>query len=410
MLKLSLLTQFFPPETAAGANRTGALAAALAARHALRVHTLAPGYPEPALYDGVDWAAADAARGFPVQRGPAFKPHDRSLVKRAWREIGMSRALVDAAAREWRAAGERPDVVLVSTPSMFLAPFAAGWARRTGARFVWDVRDLTWRYARESAPTSGVQRFLLGGLEAFLMHEMKRADLAVAATAGLGRVLVREGVPESRVHTLANGVPRAWLARFANAAGAPAVRRASLRSRVSYVGLMGYNHGIGVLVEAAAKLAHVDFVLVGDGPEREGIAASIAERGLRNVTLAPYATTPEALEAHYRASDVLVSHTRSTPILDDIVFPAKSYEYFATGVPVVYAGTGWAADVLREQDLACVVPPQDPAALAEGIARTLAEPQAAAARAARARATVEREWCREDQLARLVEELERRFA
>jgi len=398
---LLLVTQLFPPETAAGANRTGAMAESLAKRFRLRVATLEPGYPDAALYAAMDWRTADRERGFPVTRRPAFRPHEASLVRRALREIGMSVALV-------RSAHGRADIVLVSTPSMFLAPAAWLAARLQGARFVWDVRDLTWRYAQESVRTGGLQLAMLKALEGFMVLLLKRSDLVIAATAGLAGVLTRQGVPASRMLTVPNGVSRAWLEACAPlaASGPPSGER----PRITYVGLMGYNHGIGILVDVAAKLPNVDFVLVGDGPERAAIESAIQRSGVANVKLAGYVTDRARLLAHYAASHVLVNHTKDTPILQDIVFPAKTFEYFATGRAVVHAGRGWASDLLRERDVAEVVAPGDAAALAAAVERVLADPVRSRERAQRARDLVQRDFCREPLLDALTAELERRLA
>jgi glycosyltransferase involved in cell wall biosynthesis len=392
-----VVTQLFPPETAAGAKRVGAFAAALARGFDVTVATLEPGYPDARLYAGVDWRSQDAARGHAVRRRPAFRPHGASLPLRALREIAMSAALVGSA-------GGRADLVLVSTPSMFLAPFAWMAARLRGARFAWDVRDLTWRYARESAPTGGGQRWLLGALEGLMLHILRRADLVIAATEGLAGVLRRQGVPAERMVTIPNGVSRELLDAFPE----PPPPRLG-RPRVTYAGLMGYNHGIGILVEVAARLPHVDFALVGDGPERAAIEARLRDGGPANVVLRGYVTDPADLVALYRASDVLVNHTKDTPTLDDIVFPAKTFEYFATRRPVVHAGRGWSAELLRERDVAVVVPPGDAGALARGIEQVLAEPERTRERCERARRFVEQEYAREAQAERLAEEIGRRF-
>jgi glycosyltransferase involved in cell wall biosynthesis len=398
---LLLITQLFPPESAAGANRTGAMADALAKRFKVRVATLEPGYPDAALYSTSDWRADDVARGFAVSRRPAFRPHEASLVKRALREIDMSLSLV-------RSAQGPADLVLVSTPSMFLAPAAWLAARFRRARFVWDVRDLTWRYAQESVKTSGPQGAVLRVLEAFMLGLLRRSDLVIAATAGLADVLQRQGVPASRMITVPNGVSRTWLdACEPIAATGPT---SAERPRVTYVGLMGYNHGIGILIDVAAQLPHVDFVLVGDGPERPAIEQKLHDSSITNLKLAGYVTDKTKLLEHYAASNILVNHTRATPILEQIVFPAKTFEYFATGRPVVHAGRGWASDLLSARDVAEIVAPDDAAALAAGIERLLQEPTRARERAVRARELVRREYCREQLLEKLVQELDQRFA
>lgn len=399
-MRVRFITQFFPPETSAGANRAGAIAAALCERFTLQVATLEPGYPDPAHFAPGDGVDSDVARGYAVTRGPAFPPHGKSLVARALREIAMSLRLVASAG------GSRPDLVLVTTPSMFLGPIAWWAARLGGARLAWDVRDLTWVYARESTSKGGPARTLLGLLERVMLWHLRRADLVICATDGLSRVLARQGVPAARLVTLTNGVSREMLDIFAaDPPHAPAPR-----PRVTYVGLMGYNHGIGVLLDAAERLPHADFVLVGEGPERASLEARLANGGPVNVKLLPYETDRAALVRRYRESDVLVNHVKSTPTLDEIVYPAKTFEYFATGRPVVHAGAGYAADLLRERDFALVVAPDDAGALARGIELVIAAPEAARARAARAREFVAKDHCREELLATFTRELERRFA
>jgi colanic acid biosynthesis glycosyl transferase WcaI len=398
-VRVLFVTQFFPPETGAGANRAGAIAEALHERFELRVATLEPGYPHPSHFTSGAGAASDVGRGYPVRRRPTFPPHGASLAGRALREIAMSVGLVNGAG------GPRPDLVLVSTPSMFLGPVAFWFARRQGARFAWDVRDLTWVYARESTARGGAARALLGLLGGIMRWHLRRADLVIGATAGLSRVLARDGVAAAKLVTLPNGVTRELLARFPEE---PA-RTPATRPRVTYVGLMGYNHGLDTLLDAAEKLPQAEFVLVGDGPERAALAARLANGGPGNVRLKPYATDRETLARHYRDSDVLVSHTRSTPTLDEIVYPAKTFEYFATRRPVVHAGRGWAAELLRERDLAVIVPPGDALALAQGIEQVLAAPDIARQRAARAREFVAHEHCREQLLQAFVREIDKRF-
>jgi glycosyltransferase involved in cell wall biosynthesis len=246
----------------------------------------------------------------------------------------------------------------------------------------------------------GRTRDLLGARPAYCCA----APIRDAATSAAD--VVREHrVRDSRLLTVTNGVTRAFLASFAGEAGASP----RLRPCVGYVGLMGYNHGIGIVLDVARTLPHMDFRLAGDGPERAAIEARIRDEAITNVRLEGYITDANTLEKLYRECDVLVNHTRGTPTLDRIVYPAKSFEYFATRRPVVYAGTGYAAELFREHDLCAVVPPDDAPALARGIADVLADPVTAAARVARARAFVEANACREDLMDGLANEITRRF-
>ena len=53
---------------------------------------------------------------------------------------------------------------------------------------------------------------------------------------------------------------------------------------VAYAGLIGYNQGLGVLLQAARMLPDVDFVLAGDGPELALLKRRPQELGVGNVS------------------------------------------------------------------------------------------------------------------------------
>jgi glycosyltransferase involved in cell wall biosynthesis len=70
--------------------------------------------------------------------------------------------------------------------------------------------------------------------------------------------------------------------------------------------------------------------------------------------------------------------------------PVSILEAFAAGVSVVTTGTGDIANMVRHEENGLIVPPQDPAALADAVSSLLAQPERAACMARRARAEVER--------------------
>src|SRR5438034_5177421 len=129
MARILFLSQFFPPETFAGANRVGSMVDALARTHDVVVVTLKPSYPDPSFYDAAQAIDADERRPYRVKRPLRFVPHSRSPVVRAIREHVMTLRLAVRAARH------PADIVVTSSPSMFLGP--AGWllARVKSSRF-----------------------------------------------------------------------------------------------------------------------------------------------------------------------------------------------------------------------------------------------------------------------------------
>jgi colanic acid biosynthesis glycosyl transferase WcaI len=398
--RVLLLTQFFPPETNAAANRIGPLATALGRRGRLVVLTLEPGYPEPDLYDVEATAAFDRAQAFAVRRPFSFRPHSRSLPVRAVREQLMALSLV------FRGLRERPDVVIVSTPSMFLAPAAWLLARAESALFVWDVRDVTWRLASELGGARGPAATVLRLVERVMWAVLARADLVVTATPGITGLLEERGIPRARILTLPNTISAAVRdgLRDGDGGGPDSTSRTS-RPTVAYAGLMGYSQGLDVLLPVARELRDIDFVLAGDGPQRAEIERRARELGLENVRFPGYLGRDGILDL-YRRSDVLFVQTEDTPYTNAVVIPMKLHEYMAAARPIVYAGRGLAVDFLEEIGCAAIVPPRDPEALASAIRELAGDSERRRRLGARGRAYVDASETRETLAERFVDSIE----
>src|SRR5690606_22447621 len=104
----------------------------------------------------------------------------------------------------------------------------------------------------------------------------------------------------------------------------------------------------------------------------------------------------------YRAVDLCVQASRGEGLGFSVLAA------LACGVPVVATAVGGLRDTIRDGDTGWTVPPGDPAALADVIGAVLDSPDEAAARAARGRALVAREYERSlvfERLWRLLDSL-----
>jgi len=360
--RVLLLSQFFPPETFAGANRVGSMADVLARDHDVVVVTPRPSYPHPSLYDLGTAFDRDRRRPYRVVRSRAFVPHSRSLTIRAVREHLMALELAARAARE------PAEVVVTSSPSMFLGPVCLLLARFKSSRFVWDIRDIGWDYAGESRLISRWTRPVLWGVRRYMWWVVRRADLVVAASGGGADRLRSRAGPATAVMLVENAVARDLL----EACGACRERVPKPRPMVTYVGLLGEPQAVEVLADVAGRLPAVDFTVVGEGPARGRLESRIRELGVANVTLTGYLSRTEVLDV-YRRSDILFAQLKDAPTLNATSLPSKLYEYMATGKPVVYAGGGIAADAVRRADCGITVAPEAASAIADAVDELLSD-------------------------------------
>jgi glycosyltransferase involved in cell wall biosynthesis len=143
------------------------------------------------------------------------------------------------------------------------------------------------------------------------------------------------------------------------------------RMIVGSAGRLSPEKGFEVLVEAAARVQARDdsigFIHFGDGPGREGMRQAIDSAGLNDDFI--LAGMRNDLDRFYPFFDLLAlpSYTEGLP---NVVLEA-----FAARVPVVATSVGGTPEVIEDGVSGHLVPPGDPAMLAECILDVLADDQ-----------------------------------
>lgn len=375
-LRVTVLTQLFPPETQAGANRLGAMVEALAQEFDVTVVTLYPSYPNPEFFQEGGWVAGeDDGRTHRTCRVTTFEPHTGSFIRRGARELLMSFRLA-------RHARTHPtDLVVATSPSFFLGPFGlllAGWKR---VPFVWDIRDVTWRYVTDHDNAGSMLRALGKTMRRLAGFIGRRTSLVVGSNPGIVAEMAELGVGPDQITHVPNGVSSELLE------ACEMLKPSEIRSqtRVTYAGALGYYQGLETLITVAALMPDVQFVLAGDGPERTNLEAEAKQLGVTNVVFLGYLDRADLLQL-YADSDVLFASLRDLPSLNDYTIPSKPFEYAAAGKPIVYVGRGLAAEFFRSLDGPTVAPP-DPETVRNAI-ESLLNPDRNAEAAKRSRQIV----------------------
>jgi glycosyltransferase involved in cell wall biosynthesis len=136
-----------------------------------------------------------------------------------------------------------------------------------------------------------------------------------------------------------------------------------------YHGRVDARKGVLDLLDAVADLLdrgrRLRLVVSGIGPDTTTVADRVTELGIDDhVTQLGYTAYEDAHEV-YRRGDVFVSPTYAEGFSNTVL------EAMASGLPVVSTDVVGVRDCVRDGDNGLLVPPKDPAALADGIARVL---------------------------------------
>lgn len=254
---------------------------------------------------------------------------------------------------------ERPDVVIATSPQLLVG--LSGWwaAKMKRTRFVLEVRDL-WPESLAAVGVGNANSFLhraLGKMAGFLYRKAKRI---VVVTPAFREHLTRVWrVPAEKISVVQNGVetglfsPRDCDMELRKQSGGEG------KFVVSFIGTMGLAHGLETVIAAAEKLGSmapdVLFMLVGEGADRERIAAMAAEKTLKNICFVGQQAR-ERIPAYIAASDACLVVLRKSEVFETVI-PTKMLEFMACARPVILGVGGQAKEIMeRSGGGVCVEP------------------------------------------------------
>ncbi len=183
--------------------------------------------------------------------------------------------------------------------------------------------------------------------------------------------LIDHGMPPEKAVAMHNGFEQAFLNRVPEEAAD--WRRELLQDGrqelVVYSGALYGFKGIDVLIDAAAALPQVQFVLTGGTAEQVAHYRAIAAP-LKNVTFLGWVNPRQKLISLMQAADVL-AHPHRSGKEADFTNPVKFFQYIASGTPIVATEIGPLKEFQRPELAMVWCPPDDPKALAEALQKSL---------------------------------------
>ncbi len=227
---------------------------------------------------------------------------------------------------------------------------------------------------RHSAIKRRMTRAIFGGAAALIAISNWTRDLGLAVLGELG--LDGHGQRLRVVHlgtdptSFRPGIdPRAVRDRFA-------LPDAGTRWLVTVARLQrhkGMDTVIAALPAILARAPDVRYAVAGAGPDRERLEKLTHKLGLADRVRFLGGVTDQDLPALYNLASVYVGASRRSERLGVEGFGISLVEASACGLPVVAGNSGGIPDAVQDGETGFLVPPEDPAALADAICRLLGD-------------------------------------
>lgn len=255
-----------------------------------------------------------------------------------------------------------PDIVIGSSVHPFAVLAADKIARKTGARFICEIRDL-W-------PETLVQ---MGRIPKFhpivilfklLERKMYRAaEKIIVLLPNAYEYIKRYNIDKNKVVYIPNGVDVQRFDQLKTTGEVPKEIDKILESEFCcvYTGAHGVANSLETLLLSAEMVQkespRIKYIFIGDGPEKKRLQRMAGERQIKNVLFFD-SVQKEVIPAILSKSRINLAAMKDLPLYKYGISLNKLFDYMCSGKPVVFAGNVY-NDLVKTAGCGFSVPADD---------------------------------------------------
>ena len=237
---ITIVSSHYKPESGAPAKRLSDIVKYLSNKNwEITIFTLAPNYPHNKIYDGYgalkyDKRVEDDLTVIRIK--PWLVSKDNFLLRILSESFFSFKAFLYVLKNK-----NHDDIYFASSPFMFLGPFTLLACKIRGYKFIWEVRDLTWEYAKTSGKnTFGFEKVL----EKLMRWTASKSNGLITATQGLMDYFISK--PETH-KVVFNGISEENYQKLSSVESSCEVLN-DTKPVVMYAGIIGYAQGLMTLI------------------------------------------------------------------------------------------------------------------------------------------------------------------
>jgi glycosyltransferase involved in cell wall biosynthesis len=355
-MKLLFLTDNFPPEVNAPANRTHEHCREwVRSGVEVTVITCAPNFPKGKVYEGYKnkFIQRQELDGIKVIRVWSYITVNEGFIKRILDYISY------AFMAFWVGLFVKTDLIVATSPQFFTAVSGCSLAFFKRKKWVMEVRDL-WP---ESIVAVGAmeKNVFIKFFEWLEKRLYLSANHIVVVTDTFKEKIASRGIPKEKISIFKNG---ANLELFQPGdKNAYLIDKYELRDKFifSYIGTHGMAHGLDFILDCLGDLyksnPELYFLFIGDGAEKRKLVQKADELKLQNVLFLDSVPKREVVD-YLKVMDVaLVNLKKSDTFLT--VIPSKIFEAAAMHKPILLGLQGETKKIVETYQAGLCFVPED---------------------------------------------------
>lgn len=333
VMKVLILSFYYPPDIGPGALRAISIAEALTENGNCKVEVWTT-IPNRYKSFHVDTNAYENKTNITV--------HRIKLPNHKNGKFDQAKAFIVYAKNIYKlSSNQNFDIIIATSSRLMTASLAALISRKINSKLYLDIRDL-FTDTLENLLQNNMLRILLPIFRKIERWTFSKADKISIVSEGF-MPHIKNIIPNTKLNVFTNGIDNEFLSfDFSN-------QNTEELPLILYAGNIGDGQGLHKIIPKAAKALTgiVRFRIIGSGGREKELKDMLSYYDVSNVEIInPIPRTD--LMLHYKQADILFLHLNSFPAFKKVL-PSKIFEYGAINKPIIAGVDGYAADFLNKE-------------------------------------------------------------
>jgi glycosyltransferase involved in cell wall biosynthesis len=357
-MKILFLTDNFPPEVNAPANRTYEHCKEWVKEgFEVTVITCFPNFPKGKVYEGYKnkWKTVELIDGIKVIRVWTYISSNEGFIKRTLDYISFSISGFFAGLTE------KTDIIIATSPQFFTAISGRWLSFFKRKPWVFEVRDL-WP---ESIVAVGAMRknLFIRFFEFVEIKLYKKATKIIVVTDSFKKKIVEKGIYPEKIYVHKNGANLELFRPMKK--DEKLIQNLNLNGKkiFAYIGTHGMAHGLDFILKSVKKIEktnpEIHFLFIGDGAEKINLLKLKDELSLENVTMLSSVSKEKVVQYLSLMDYALVNLKKKDTFLT--VIPSKIFEAAAMEKPILLGLAGETKKIITKYDAGVCFEPENEA-------------------------------------------------